>query len=198
MPIMSKKFFTVILAVLTLSFFVLISSGEEKHPQPKDKDGNLVVQLCDGETQVTIDGVKEGETLTPDQAREVANKLMVMFSEMQQSTKWTDRDRMVWEAEQKRVIEEGNKLFHTGKPPISNIGVSCDMCHPNASNTHAETYPKFQTQLKKVATLRDMINWCIENPSKGEPLKLDDPRLLALEAYITAERKGVPLDPGKH
>ncbi len=43
-----------------------------------------------------------------------------------------------------------------------------------------------------------MINWCIENPVKGKPLALDDPRMLALEAYITSQRKGVPLDPGKH
>jgi hypothetical protein len=39
---------------------------------------------------------------------------------------------------------------------------------------------------------------CIENPSRGEPLKLDDPRLLAIEAYITSTRKGVALEPGKH
>jgi len=43
------------------------------------------------------------------------------------------------------------------------------MCHPDGANTHPETYPKFQTQLQRVALLRDMINWCIENPVKGKP-----------------------------
>jgi len=67
-----------------------------------------------------------------------------------------------------------------------------------AAAVTAETYPKFQTQLQKVAALRDMINWRIENPLKGKPLALDDARLLAFEAYITAQRTGVTLEPGKH
>jgi cytochrome c len=72
------------------------------------------------------------------------------------------------------------------------------MCHPDASNTHPETYPKFQVQSKKVALLRDMINWCIENPMKGKPLAENDPRLRSVEAYILSARKGVALEPGKH
>jgi len=43
-----------------------------------------------------------------------------------------------------------------------------------------------------------MINWCIQNPLEGETLVFDDPRLIALEAYIAWERRGVPLAPGKH
>jgi thiosulfate dehydrogenase len=72
------------------------------------------------------------------------------------------------------------------------------MCHPNASNAHPETYPKFQKQLGKVVGLRDMINWCIENPLEGAPLAANDPKMVALEAYITFERRGVKLEPGKH
>jgi len=49
-----------------------------------------------------------------------------------------------------------------------------------------------------VALLRDMINWCIENPVKGKPLSPDDPRLRALEAYIIAQRNGAALAYGKH
>jgi hypothetical protein len=63
------------------------------------------------------------------------------------------------------------------------------MCHPNAANTHPETYPKYQVQMQKVALLRDMINWCIEHPTKGKPLADDDPRLRAMEAYIMMQRK---------
>jgi thiosulfate dehydrogenase len=93
------------------------------------------------------------------------------------------------------VVIEGERLFHSA---LGTNSVSCDMCHPNASNTHPETYPKFQKQIGSVATLRDMINWCIENPLEGEPMELNDPKMIALEAYITWERRGVPLDPGKH
>ena len=65
-------------------------------------------------------------------------------------------------------------------------------------NTHPETYPKFQTQLKKVALLRDMVNWCIINPLEGSELPENDPRMKALEAYILAQRAGQPLQAGKH
>jgi hypothetical protein len=53
-------------------------------------------------------------------------------------------------------------------------------------------------QLQRVALLRDMINWCIENPVKGVTLSPDDPRMRGLEAYILAQRNGVPLAHGKH
>ncbi len=43
-----------------------------------------------------------------------------------------------------------------------------------------------------------MINWCIMNPLEGEPLDLDDPRMVAMEAYAYWERRGVALAPGKH
>ena len=70
--------------------------------------------------------------------------------------------------------------------------------HPDAANTHPETYPKFQPQLGRVALLRDMINWCIEHPVRGKALPSDDPRMRALEAYILAQRRGKTLDYGKH
>jgi thiosulfate dehydrogenase len=43
-----------------------------------------------------------------------------------------------------------------------------------------------------------MINWCIERPVRGERLDPDGPRMRALEAYIYAQRKGTPLNYGKH
>ena len=54
------------------------------------------------------------------------------------------------------------------------------------------------TQLKKIALLRDMINWCIENPLEGPKLADGDDKMKALEVYILSTRKGVQLDPGKH
>lgn len=108
------------------------------------------------------------------------------------------RDRVIWAESTKAVITDGDHIFHDAKKLGGTIGVSCDMCHPNGANTHPETYPKYQVQLGRVALLRDMINWCIENPVRGKPLADDDPKLKALEAYIIAQRKGVALDYGKH
>ena len=111
---------------------------------------------------------------------------------------FTSRDYKVWQTETQKFVDEGKRIFHDWKALGGTIGVSCDMCHPDAANTHPETYPKFQVQLQRVALLRDMIQWCIENPVKGKTLGPDDPRLRALEAYIYAQRKGVALDWGRH
>ena len=111
---------------------------------------------------------------------------------------FTDRDYKVWKNETDTFVAKGKEIFHSDKELGGTIGVSCDMCHPDASNTHPETYPKYQVQLQKVALLRDMIDWCIENPVKGKALDPNDPKLRALEAYILAQRKGFPLDYGKH
>ena len=108
----------------------------------------------------------------------------------------TAREQVIWKAELDRLVNEGNRLFHSDE--IGTNGIACAMCHPDASNTHPETYPKFQTQLKKVALLRDMLNWCIENPLEGKPLPDGDPRMKALEAYVLAKRAGVALAAGKH
>ena len=109
---------------------------------------------------------------------------------------FTAADLERWQQEYMTVVNQGEKLFHGGLK--SRNTVSCDQCHPNASNTHPETYPKFQKQLGKVAVLAEMINWCIQNPLESGPLALDDPRMIALQAYITQERRQVPLAPGKH
>jgi thiosulfate dehydrogenase len=109
-----------------------------------------------------------------------------------------ERDFKIWKAQTDAFVEYGSQVFHSAQLLGSTIGVSCDMCHPNASNTHPETYPKYQVQLQRVALLRDMIDWCIENPVKGKTLSPNDPKMRALEAYILAARKGVPLDYGKH
>jgi thiosulfate dehydrogenase len=111
---------------------------------------------------------------------------------------FTTRDEQLWRASTQAFIDQRNKVFHDAKLVGGTIAVSCDMCHPNAANTHPETYPKYQVQLGRVAMLRDMINWCIENPARGKPLAEDDPRMKAMEAYIYAQRKGVALEYGKH
>jgi len=43
-----------------------------------------------------------------------------------------------------------------------------------------------------------MVNWCIMNPLESQALAADDPKMIALLSYIHQERRGVPMDPGKH
>ena len=112
--------------------------------------------------------------------------------------KYTKQDILMWERELEKFVVEGSMIFHDADLLGSTIAVSCDMCHPDASNTHPETYPKFQVQMGRVVLLRDMINWCIEQAIRGETFRADDSRMRALEAYILAQRKGIELNYGKH
>jgi cytochrome c len=105
-----------------------------------------------------------------------------------------DIDR--WQAQFESVAADGRALWTSGE--LGTNGVACAQCHPNAANTHPETYPKFQKQLGRVAPLWEMINWCIRNPLEGEDLAADDPDMIALQAYVYKERRGVALAPGQH
>jgi cytochrome c len=109
---------------------------------------------------------------------------------------FTDEDEKRWEAQFQQVAQQGRTLWTT--PVLGTNGLVCAQCHPNAANTHPETYPKFQKQIGKVVPLREMVNWCIRNPVQGQPLDPADPKMTALMAYITWERRGVALNPGKH
>jgi len=113
-----------------------------------------------------------------------------------QADDFTKQDVERYTKEFMSVVKEGEKLFHSSA--LGKNKVSCDQCHPNGANTHPETYPKFQKQLGRVISLFEMVNWCLRNPLEGDPLAADDPRMVALLAYITYERRGVTLAPGKH
>jgi thiosulfate dehydrogenase len=102
-------------------------------------------------------------------------------------------------------VRLGDLLFHgdadTEKKmgvKLSNTGMACAMCHPYTSDTHPQEFPKFQEQMEEYATLRDMINWCIEKPNQGEKIDPDGAAMKALEAYIYWSNRGSKLDPGRH
>ena len=109
---------------------------------------------------------------------------------------FTQEDVDRWQGQFEQVAQEGRSLWTSAD--LGTNGVACAQCHPNGANTHPETYPKFQKQLGRVAQLWEMINWCIRNPLEGEDLAADDPDMIALQAYIYKERRGVPLEPGRH
>lgn len=187
--------------------------------------GEIEVMLCDGETSTTVaagearsraqgqaiadalmaqwrrknpqaDWVEE-ETEKHMVVRPADNSELIGTGQGATTGRITPQDVLMWERETYKLAVEGSRIFHSADELGSSIAVSCDMCHPDAANTHPETYPKFQEQLGRVALLRDMINWCIEHPVRGEPLEPDSPKMRALEAYMLAQRKGVELNYGK-
>jgi thiosulfate dehydrogenase len=102
-------------------------------------------------------------------------------------------------------VRKGDLLFHgdeaTAKQmgvTLSTTGMACAMCHPFASDTHPGSFPKFQASMAQFATLRDMINWCIEKPNQGEKINSDSEAMKALEAYIYWSNSGSVLDTGKY
>ncbi len=102
-------------------------------------------------------------------------------------------------------VKNGDLLFHgddaTQKAmgvTLSKTGMACAMCHPFSSDNHPHEFPKFQEQMNKFATLRDMINWCIEKPNEGVKIDPDSDAMKALEAYIIWSNRGSKLDPGRH
>lgn len=199
---------------------LMACSGSSESKDAKDKS-KVEVTLCDGKTKTavavgtpgtTIAGAlmtewlrknpnanweaeeRERHTLVPA----ADNKELVGEVNGQTYGRVTEQDVALWKSETERVALAGSEVFHSADQLGSTIGVSCDMCHPHAANTHPETYPKFQVQLGRVALLRDMINWCIEHPVRGKPLDSDDPKMRAMEAYIVAQRSGKTLQYGKH
>jgi thiosulfate dehydrogenase len=102
-------------------------------------------------------------------------------------------------------VRIGDLLFHgdaaTAKKMnvvLTTTGMACAMCHPFASDTHPQAFPKYQVSMNKFATLRDMINWCIEKPNQGEKIDSDSDAMKALEAYIYWSNTGSVLVPGKY
>jgi hypothetical protein len=181
---------------------------------------NVAVTLCDGKTTTfaaegTSGAAVAGALMTEwlrknpnvnweaeEHERHVLqpaadNKALIGMTNGQTYAQITAQDVALWKSETERFALAGSEVFHDADRLGSTVGVSCDMCHPHAANTHPETYPKYQVQLGRVALLRDMINWCIEHPVRGKALSGDDPRLRALEAYIYAQRKGKVLEYGK-
>lgn len=129
------------------------------------------------------------------QQKIMAALVVSMLAGAAQAVEFTQEDLKRWEGEYQSAVKQGRELWTS--PKLGTNGVACAQCHPNAANTHPETYPKFQRQLGKVAPIWEMVNWCIRNPLEGKPLAADDPKMAALQAYMAFERRGVKLTPGK-
>jgi cytochrome c len=109
---------------------------------------------------------------------------------------FTEKAPALWETEYLNAVKEGRKLFNGQE--LGRKQFSCAKCHPDAADTHSETYPKFNKGMGKVVTIGEMINGCIANALEGERLAPESRKMTALISYITDVRRGVALDPGRH
>lgn len=112
------------------------------------------------------------------------------------------------DAELAKALERGKTLFND--PKLGKTNMSCNSCHPGGGTNRskvmnmdvpeikgsAATFPKFKASAKRVITLQQMNNMCIEMIMKGKPLPLDSDDSIALAAYVTSLSNGVPIQIG--
>ena len=135
----------------------------------------------------------------------LVGSLLIVSSARAHKDKHTPQQLKAFEEVFMEQVRIGDLLFHgddaTAKKlnvQLSRTGMACAMCHPFGSDNHPHEFPKFQEQIGQFATLRDMINWCIEKPQEGVKIDPDSPAMKALEAYIYWSNRGARLDPGRH
>jgi len=101
----------------------------------------------------------------------------------------TQNPAMLW-------VANGETLWRTA--PMGGNGKSCATCHTDAKTSMrgaATTFPRFSQQAGKVITLADQVNQCRTGALKASSLKSESADLLALEAYIALQSRGMPVTP---
>lgn len=112
------------------------------------------------------------------------------------------------DAELAKALDRGRILFND--PKLGKTNMSCNSCHPGGGTNRgkvmnmdvpeikgsAATFPKYKASAKRVITLQQMNNMCIEMIMKGKPLPLDSNDSIALATYVTSLSNGVPIQIG--
>ncbi|WP_342119186.1 sulfur oxidation c-type cytochrome SoxA [Pseudoduganella sp. OTU4001] len=101
----------------------------------------------------------------------------------------TQNPAMLW-------VANGETLW-AAAPPGGN-GKSCATCHSDAKQSmrgKAASFPRFSRSAGKVITLSDQINQCRASAQQAPALKPESEDLLALEAYIGLQSRGLPMQP---
>jgi len=141
--------------------------------------------------------------------------LLVGFLALQSCAQKGTKMKMPSMAEQNAMLTKsiaaGKKVFNDAS--ISTNNTSCASCHPGGGTVGgkamamgmqipipslkgaAATFPKWKMGAKKVITLAQMNNGCLQMFMKAKPLSLDDQRLADLAAYVTSLSKGKPVYP---
>jgi cytochrome c len=101
----------------------------------------------------------------------------------------------------RKTKEETDKVIHRGQllwkdRQLGTNGQNCNMCHPDGSATHPETFPKYKQQFGRVATVQEFINWCIVAAMRGDSHEIGSEILTALEAYQAHASRGQIMEIG--
>jgi len=119
--------------------------------------------------------------------------MLILTETVQAKPPRTDTQIAQEEAMLMQAVARGDALWHN--PGLGTNGLACGNCHPDGSASNPQTFPKYQSNLGKVGTLREMINWCIMVPMQGKALALDSEDMISMEAYSTFTHRGMPIAP---
>ena len=114
-----------------------VAIADDKHALPPSANGDLVVGLCDGTTSTQVKGVKPGQTLTPTQARQVADDLM---------NQWKKKNPAVgssWDKETRVAQNTAPTPPQTTPPPA-----------PATTATNVPTTPGSKVVVSGIGTVR--------------------------------------------
>jgi len=82
-------------------------------------------------------------------------------------------------------IEKGKALFNDPKFGDGTAGKSCNSCHPAGRGLEKSADKKeFGLMGKKVKTLEEVVNICIEMPMKGRAIDVKSEQMKDIVAYI--------------
>ncbi|CAN5727398.1 sulfur oxidation c-type cytochrome SoxA [soil metagenome] len=93
------------------------------------------------------------------------------------------------------TVQDGEALWNK---PAGTSGKSCVACHAQAASSMrgvAARYPAFDAALARPITLSQRINQCRQQHQQGAPLKPESQDLLALEAFVALQSRGLPIAP---
>jgi thiosulfate dehydrogenase len=109
---------------------------------------------------------------------------------------FTEEELAQQKAELHKMADKGYAIWHGSMPSTTTNGLACANCHPDAAASNPQTFPKYMPMFGRVTSWREMSNWCIENPQKGEPLDIAGEEMMAIEAYAMYLHRGEPIEPG--
>ncbi len=101
----------------------------------------------------------------------------------------TQNPAMLW-------VANGEVLWRSA--PAGGNGKTCATCHKEAATSMrgvAARFPRFSKPAGKVITLSEQVNQCRTGALQAQALKPESPDLLALEAYIALQSRGLPQTP---
>jgi thiosulfate dehydrogenase len=109
---------------------------------------------------------------------------------------YTEAELAAQEAKLLAMVDRGRDLWHGSRADMSNNGLGCGNCHPDAAASNPQTFPKYMPMFNKVVPFREMVNWCIQNPQGGKALDVNSDDMTAMEAYAFYLYRGEKIEPG--